>query len=213
MKEDCQSCYLLKVAPTKDWIACFNINSTQSCSAVFLGKLDLTDFHTAAINWGIHLLVVMKDIKATSLILGTEVGQKEIKLLVKTTSGFIKNSQRHRSSIVLYEALFSVNSTHDWVNFILLNPSSMLEMKTVMTSAKLRRQREGAKEGERKRVGIFYKGLTITATTKYHKANGASTKKNPKVHRHLLFSSLYDVKTTLSSNPNLSSSHCGWLEI
>lgn len=134
---------------------------------------------------GIHLLVVMKDIKATSLILGTEVGQKEIKLLVKTTSGFIKNSQRHRSSTVLYEALFSVNSTPEWVNFILLNPSSMLEMKTVMTSAKLRRQRERAKEGERKKVGILYKGLTLTATTKYHKANGASTKKNLKVHRHL----------------------------
>lgn len=45
---------------------------------------------------GIHLLVLIKDIKATSLILDTEVGQKEIKMLVKMTSGFIKNSQHHR---------------------------------------------------------------------------------------------------------------------
>lgn len=41
-------------------------------------------------GWGgVHSLGLIKDIK-TSLILGTEVGQKEIKLLVKTTSGFIK---------------------------------------------------------------------------------------------------------------------------
>lgn len=61
----------------------------------------------------------------------------------------------------------------------------MLEMKTVTTSAKLRQQREGAKEGERKRVGIFYKGFTFNTTTKYYKANAANTKKNPNVHRHI----------------------------
>lgn len=48
--------------------------------------------HIAAIKrveGGLHSLGLIKDIK-TSLIQGTEVGRKEIKLLVKTTSGFIK---------------------------------------------------------------------------------------------------------------------------
>lgn len=186
--QDCQSCYLLKVKPTEDWIECFKINSTQSCLAVFffLGKLDLTDFHTAAINWGGYIYWLWwRILKLQVWSWAQRWVRRRLNCWSKTTSGFIKNSQRHRSSTVLYEALFSVNSTHEWVNFILLNPSSMLEMKTVTTSAKLRRQREGAKEGERKRVGMFYKGLTWTATTKYHKASGASTKKNPKVHRHL----------------------------
>lgn len=70
----------------------------------------------------------------------------------------------------------------------------MLEMKTVTTSAKLRRQSEGGKEGEGKRAAIL--AFTFNTSTKHYKTT-TNKKKSPIVHRHTVtFHILHNAKLT-----------------